>query len=324
MVRVRVFMVETSGLRLGALSELPVSCLWNWAQSPQTAPSRGIHRLLEAGAQRGRSHLFPYRHLLRRPVLHGERRTDRPPTGAAAGPTAAPEGTSPPGRERPVPVEEPSRVERKGQIAVRRLKWIIALPVVALLLVTAGTWTYIHVLSSDAPARLTLGGAVTDNVPATTATTAGGGAVSAAPASFDGTWTATTGTQVETAAVSIDLGSVTSDRSQRDGQFRNRIMDVTRYPTATFTLTQPIDLGTLPADGATITVPATGDLTLHGTKRAITTTLSARRTGGRIEVNGTIPVTFADYNIPNPSFGPAQTEDHGDIEFLIAFAKSNT
>src|SRR5581483_1140588 len=273
MVRVRVFMVETSGLRLGALSELPVSCLWNWAQSPQTAPSRGIHRLLEAGAQRGRSHLFPYRHLLRRPVLHGERRTDRPPTGAAAGPTAAPEGTSPPGRERPVPVEEPSRVERKGQIAVRRLKWIIALPVVALLLVTAGTWTYIHVLSSDAPARLTLGGAVTDNVPATTATTAGGGAVSAAPASFDGTWTATTGSQagyrvkellfgqsaeavgrtgnvdgaltlsgtkVETAAVSIDLGSVTSDRSQRDGQFRNRIMDVTRYPTATFTLTQPI------------------------------------------------------------------------------------
>jgi len=240
---------------------------------------------------------------------------------------------------------------------VRRLKWIIALPVVALLLVTAGTWTYIHVLSSDAPARLTLGGAVTDNVPATTATTAGGGAVSAAPASFDGTWTATTGSQagyrvkellfgqsaeavgrtgnvdgaltlsgtkVETAAVSIDLGSVTSDRSQRDGQFRNRIMDVTRYPTATFTLTQPIDLGTLPADGATITVPATGDLTLHGTKRAITTTLSARRTGGRIEVNGTIPVTFADYNIPNPSFGPAQTEDHGDIEFLIAFAKSNT
>ncbi|HZQ78580.1 MAG TPA: YceI family protein [Acidimicrobiia bacterium] len=240
---------------------------------------------------------------------------------------------------------------------MRRLKWIIALPVVALLLVTAGTWTYIHVLSSDAPARLTLGGAVTDNVPATTATTAGGGAVSAAPASFDGTWTATTGSQagyrvkellfgqsaeavgrtgnvdgaltlsgtkVETAAVSIDLGSVTSDRSQRDGQFRNRIMDVTRYPTATFTLTQPIDLGTLPADGATITVPATGDLTLHGTKRAITTTLSARRTGGRIEVNGTIPVTFADYNIPNPSFGPAQTEDHGDIEFLIAFAKSNT
>ena len=241
---------------------------------------------------------------------------------------------------------------------MRRLKWIIALPVVALLLVTAGTWTYIHVLSSDTPARLTLGGAVADNVPATTATTPAGsaGAVTPAPASFDGTWVATTGSQagyrvkellfgqsteavgrtgnvdgaltlsgakVETADISIDLASVTSDKSQRDNQFRNRIMNVTRYPTATFKLTQPIDLGTLPADGATVTVPATGELTLHGTTKTVTTNVTAKRTGGTIQVNGTIPVVFADYGIPNPSFGPAQTEDHGEIEFLVAFTKSN-
>jgi polyisoprenoid-binding protein YceI len=244
---------------------------------------------------------------------------------------------------------------------VRRFKWIIALPVVALLLVTAGTWTYIHVLSTDAPARLTLEGSVADNVPATTATTtalpASAGGTTAAPASFDGTWVATTGSQagyrvkellfgqsaeavgrtgnvdgaltlsgakVETADISIDLASVQSDKSQRDGQFRNRIMNVTQYPTATFKLTQPIDLGTLPADGATVTVPATGELTLHGTKKTVTTTLTAKRDGGTIDVNGTIPVVFADYSIPNPSFGPAQTEDHGEIEFLIAFTKSNT
>jgi len=246
---------------------------------------------------------------------------------------------------------------------VRRLKWLIAVPVVALLLVTAGTWTYIHVLSSDAPARLTLGGTVADNIPATSATSAAEGSatgeaaipVTPAPASLDGTWLAATGSQagyrikellfgqsaeavgrtgnvdgaltlsgtkVETADISIDLASVTSDRSQRDNQFRNRIMNVTQYPTATFKLTQPIDLATLPADGATISVPATGDLTLHGTTKTVTTTLSAKRTGGTIEVNGTIPVVFADYGIPNPSLGPAQTEDHGEIEFLIAFTKS--
>jgi polyisoprenoid-binding protein YceI len=239
---------------------------------------------------------------------------------------------------------------------VRRLKWIIALPVVALLLVTAGTWTYIHVLSSDTPARLTLGGAIEDQAPASTATTAAG-AATVAPASFDGTWLATGGSQagyrvkevlfgqsteavgrtgtvdgaltlsgakVETADISIDLASVTSDKSQRDSQFRNRIMNVTRYPTATFKLTQPIDLGTLPADGTTVSVPATGELALHGTKKTITTTIAAKRTGGTIEVNGTIPVVFADYGIPNPSFGPAQTEDHGEIEFLVAFTRSTS
>ena len=73
---------------------------------------------------------------------------------------------------------------------MRRLKWIIALPIAALLLVTAGTWTYIHVLSGDAPARLTLEGQVDNNVPGTTATTG-----TAAPASFDGTWIATTPSQ---------------------------------------------------------------------------------------------------------------------------------
>jgi polyisoprenoid-binding protein YceI len=236
---------------------------------------------------------------------------------------------------------------------VRRLKWIIALPVAALLLVTGGTWTYIHVFSDKAPAPLTLEGRVENNLASTTTTAA----VTAAPATFDGPWIATSpsqagyrinevlfgqsaeavgrtsnvdgaltisGTKVETADISIDLASVTSDKSQRDNQFRGRIMSVTRYPTATFKLTSPIDLGSLPADGATVSVPATGDLTLHGVTKSVTTTVAAKRTGGTIQVNGTIPVLFADYGIADPSFGPASTEDHGVIEFLVAFTKSNS
>jgi len=39
-----------------------------------------------------------------------------------------------------------------------------------------------------------------------------------------------------------------------------------------------------------------------------------------VKVAGTIPVTFADYDIPNPSFGPASTEDHGEIEFLLVLS----
>lgn len=237
---------------------------------------------------------------------------------------------------------------------MRRLKWIIVLPVLALVLALGGTWTYINVLREDAPARLTLEGNVSGNIPATTATTAAGAAATA-PESFDGTWVATTGsragyrvdeilfgqhveavgrtsnvdgaitiagTTVESAAISIDMASITSDESRRDNQFRGRIMNVTQYPTATFTLTSPIDLGTLPADGSTLTVPATGDLTVRGVKKSVTVDLTAKRSGGTISVNGTIPVAFADYGIPNPSFGPAEVEDNGEIEFLVAFTKS--
>jgi polyisoprenoid-binding protein YceI len=238
---------------------------------------------------------------------------------------------------------------------VPRLKWIIALPIVALPLVLGGTWAYINVVRDDAPARLVLEGNVTENLPATSATRAADAAATA-PASFDGTWIATTGSQagyrvdeilfgqnaeavgrtsnvdgaltingatVESAAISIDLASVESDEDRRDNQFRGRIMNVAQHPTATFTLASPINLGTLPADGATVTVPATGELALHGTKKTVTVDVTAKRSAGTIAVQGTIPVVFADYGIPSPSFGPAEVEDHGEIEFLVTFIKSD-
>jgi polyisoprenoid-binding protein YceI len=100
-------------------------------------------------------------------------------------------------------------------------------------------------------------------------------------------------------------------------------MNVAQHPTATFTLASPINLGTLPADGATVTVPATGELALHGTKKTVTVDVTAKRSAGTIAVQGTIPVVFADYGIPSPSFGPAEVEDHGEIEFLVTFIKSD-
>jgi hypothetical protein len=35
---------------------------------------------------------------------------------------------------------------------------------------------------------------------------------------------------------------------------------------------------------------------------------------------GSIPITFADWNISNPSGGPATTADNGTLEFQINFA----
>jgi hypothetical protein len=42
-----------------------------------------------------------------------------------------------------------------------------------------------------------------------------------------------------------------------------------------------------------------------------------KETLGTISVSGTIPVTFADYGIDNPSGGPATTSDSGSLEFLL-------
>ena len=84
------------------------------------------------------------------------------------------------------------------------------------------------------------------------------------------------GTTVTEATFEVDMTTFESDESRRDGQFEGRIMEVDEFPTATFVLTEPIELGEEPADGSTVEVEATGDLTLHGVTRAVTIPLVAR------------------------------------------------
>jgi polyisoprenoid-binding protein YceI len=127
------------------------------------------------------------------------------------------------------------------------------------------------------------------------------------------------GTTVTAAEFSADMASVTSDSSRRDGQFRDRIMSVDEFPTATFTLTSPIDFGTVPADGTEVVVDATGELTLRGVTNTVTFPITAKIDNGRIGVLGSIPVTWTDYDIPAPSNGFAQVEDQGLMEFVIVF-----
>lgn len=224
---------------------------------------------------------------------------------------------------------------------------------VVVVLAVAGPFVYIHFFNGSTPAALSL--------PTSTPSTAGtptGSATATTTASepVSGDWTVGTGSVVgyrvnevllgqnatavgRTSAVSghliisgstvtaagfsVPMASVHSDKSQRDAQFDGRIMDVSQYPTGTFTLTSPINLAPLPSGGVTKAYTAHGNLTLHGTTRAVTFTLTAERKGAQIEVAGDIPVLFSDYNIQNPSFaGFVTTQDHGLLEFLLVFGKA--
>jgi polyisoprenoid-binding protein YceI len=127
------------------------------------------------------------------------------------------------------------------------------------------------------------------------------------------------GTTVTEASFTVDVGSITSDESRRDSQFRGRIMEVYRYPEATFTLSAPIEIGAVPAAGEQITASATGDLTLHGVTRPVTFDVTAEAGDDRIGVLGNIPVRFADYEIDNPSMSGITTEDNGLLEFVLVF-----
>jgi polyisoprenoid-binding protein YceI len=125
------------------------------------------------------------------------------------------------------------------------------------------------------------------------------------------------GTQVVAGEFVVDVASIESDDQRRDNQFRGRIMSTDEFPEATFTLTEPIELGTEPADGVSVDTDATGELTLRGVTNPVTFDLTAEQQNGRIGVLGAIPVVFADYSIANPSVPGITTEDEGLLEFVL-------
>jgi polyisoprenoid-binding protein YceI len=222
----------------------------------------------------------------------------------------------------------------------RWIKWLIGGLVVVLLAVTLGPFIYIHFIEGDPPAKLEISSSPqsaeivpeSQKVGLAGAWVVGDGSqagyrVNEVLFGQDNTAVGRTssvtggitisGTTVTKGEFRVDLTTVTSDSDRRDGQFQGRIMDTAEFPNATFKLTEPIKLDSVPADGKIVDVPATGDLTLHGTTKSVTVTLEAKRSGNTIEVSGSIPVAFADYGIPSPSFGSISVEDHGTIEFLL-------
>jgi polyisoprenoid-binding protein YceI len=232
----------------------------------------------------------------------------------------------------------------------RRSTYLVGVPLVlvilAVLVVVVGPYVYINYIEGPPPEELAFEPVAKDR----------SGASAGEPRSLDGAWRVASGSQAgyrveetlfgqgttavgRTAAVEgrfvlagtvvqsgdfeVDLQTVSSDRAARDREFQGRIMDTARFPMARFRLSAPLTLRRLPADQAAVDVSARGRLTLRGTSKPVNVALAARRNGPQLEVQGSIPVVFADYGIPNPSLGPAQTEDHGTIEFLLVFTRDN-
>jgi polyisoprenoid-binding protein YceI len=130
------------------------------------------------------------------------------------------------------------------------------------------------------------------------------------------------GSKITAATITADLTGLQSDDNRRDGQLSHRGLETSTFPTATFTLSQPVDLGSIPADGQIVSVTATGQLTLHGQTKTVEIPLQARLSGGIIAVTGTLPIAFADYGISPPtSFIALSVEDHGTMELQLMFTK---
>ncbi|MEY4183897.1 MAG: hypothetical protein RIS07_300 [Actinomycetota bacterium] len=225
---------------------------------------------------------------------------------------------------------------------------IVAGVIVIALGVVGGPWVYINLIKDDAPDALTLEASSTTVAVATD--------ITEAPSTSDveGEWVATsesvvgyrvkeilfgqstegvgrtnavTGSlviadsTVNSATFSVDMGTLTSDSDRRDRQVSGRILDVASFPTATFELTEPIVLTPAALDGAELSVTSAGTLTLRGVTKQVSIPLVAKLVDGKVSVNGSLEIVFAEWSIPDPSISAIVVEDRGLLEFLIVFSR---
>lgn len=231
---------------------------------------------------------------------------------------------------------------------------LIAAVVAVLLVTVVGPFVYINVIKEDAPDKPSV-----DDVSSTGDSSTSTSSAAGAPAddgTIDGTWTVqqgeevfagyrakevlfgqdadavgrtgdvtgtltASGTTITAVDITVDMTTIESDESRRDGQFQGRIMSTSEFPTAEFHLTEPIELGSLPAEGEKVTVEATGELTLRGVTQPVTVEIEAKRQAGTLVVSGSAEIDFDDFEIPDASGGPATVGRTGSFELLLVFAR---
>ncbi len=202
---------------------------------------------------------------------------------------------------------------------------IVAGVIVIALGVVGGPWVYINLIKDDAPDALTLEASSTTVAVATDTTEA------PSTSDVEGEWVATsesvvgyrvkeilfgqstegvgrtnavTGSlviadsTVTSATFSVDMGTWTSDSDRRDRQVSGRILDV-----------------------AELSVTAAGTLTLRGVTKQVSIPLVAKLVDGKVSVNGSLEIVFAEWSIPDPSISAIVVEDRGVLEFLIVFGR---
>lgn len=127
-----------------------------------------------------------------------------------------------------------------------------------------------------------------------------------------------TGRQLSRATIRVSLDTITVGGKTGPPQLV-KSLDTPAFPDATITLAGPVALPAAFSSGRTITRTAAATFMLHGTRRPVTVTLSARRDGPAIEAAGSLPVALADYGIKGPAgygwFGSLASA--GTAEFLL-------
>ena len=129
------------------------------------------------------------------------------------------------------------------------------------------------------------------------------------------------GSQVIGASFVVDMTTLVTDNDSRTAALTEFAggLETSAFPEATFELTEPIELGEVPAEGVSIEVEATGNLTVRGVTREVTIPLTAEMQAGLIIVFGNLEgILLDDFEIPKPTaIVVVSVEDNATMELQL-------
>ena len=132
------------------------------------------------------------------------------------------------------------------------------------------------------------------------------------------------GARLTAGDLTVDTTTITSNESRRDNRLRTEGLQTDQFPTATFKLTEPVDIPAAALTGNATELILVGDLTLHGVTKVVEIPAQAQITNGQIAVTGSITFPRSDFQIQTPNVGGfiVSIADQGALEFLVEFAKA--
>ena len=133
------------------------------------------------------------------------------------------------------------------------------------------------------------------------------------------------GTQITSVNIVADMTAIETDDSGRTSALKSAAggLETNPVPEASFVVVEPIELGSVPVEGAAVEVDAVGDLTVHGVTNRVTIPLSAEVQAGLVVVVGSlVDMQLADYGIPKPtSVVVLSVEEIATMELQLFFSR---
>jgi polyisoprenoid-binding protein YceI len=115
----------------------------------------------------------------------------------------------------------------------------------------------------------------------------------------------------------VDLKSLKSDQSMRDGYVQTRTLETEKFPTLEFVPRRAVNL-TMPlpsAPPAQAGFQLVGDMTLHGVTKEVTWNVVSTFANDSIGGRATTTLTFADFGMTKPTLARLMSvEDKIDLE----------